>query len=124
MGLNERQVEEAGSREGRTSEREREICWSHSLSRWFPLLLIEPHQPCTRSLTLLKHSFETRKRDIKLASESKREHQRISMRIDLEVLNSIDHIITTSTSDSECVSVRDGSLCSPVVSPLAASQGE
>ena len=31
------------------------------------------------------------------------------MRIDLEVLNFVDHIITTSTSDSECVthSVRD-----------------
>ena len=27
------------------------------------------------------------------------------MRIDLEVLNSVDHIITTSTRDSECVSV-------------------
>ena len=26
------------------------------------------------------------------------------MRIDLEVLNSVDHIITTSTSESECVS--------------------
>ena len=26
------------------------------------------------------------------------------MRIDLEVLNSVDHIITTSTSDRECVS--------------------
>ena len=28
-----------------------------------------------------------------------------SMRIDLEVLNSVDHIITTSIRDSECVSV-------------------
>ena len=32
------------------------------------------------------------------------ENQRISMRIDLEVLNSVDHFITTSKSDSECVS--------------------
>ena len=34
-----------------------------------------------------------------------RENQRNSMRIDLEVLNSFDLIITTSASDSECVSV-------------------
>ena len=33
-----------------------------------------------------------------------RKNQRISMRIDLEVLNSGD-LITTSASDSECVSV-------------------
>ena len=33
----------------------------------------------------------------------KRENLRISMRIDLEVLSSFDLIITTSTSDSECV---------------------
>ena len=33
-----------------------------------------------------------------------KENQRISMRIDLEVLNSVDLIITTSTSDSECMS--------------------
>ena len=41
-------------------------------------------------------------------SESKRdlrENQRISTRIDLEVLNSVNHIMTTSTRDSECVSV-------------------
>ena len=37
--------------------------------------------------------------------DSKRVIRRISMRIDLVVLNSADHIITTSTSDSECVSV-------------------
>ena len=36
---------------------------------------------------------------------TQRENQRISMRIGLEVLNSVDHIITTCTSDSECVSV-------------------
>ena len=34
-----------------------------------------------------------------------RENQRMSMRIDLEVLSSFDFIITTSTSDSECVRV-------------------
>ena len=34
-----------------------------------------------------------------------RENPRIGMRIDLEVLNSVDFIITTSTIDSECVSV-------------------
>ena len=34
-----------------------------------------------------------------------RENLRISMRIDLEVLSSLDLIITTSTSDSKCVSV-------------------
>ena len=35
--------------------------------------------------------------------EAVRENQRISMRIDLEVLSSFDFVITTSTSDSECV---------------------
>ena len=39
------------------------------------------------------------------ATSTERENQRISMRIDLEVLDSVDHIITTITSDSECVSV-------------------
>ena len=34
-----------------------------------------------------------------------RENQSISMIIDLEVSNSVDHIITTIASDSECVSV-------------------
>ena len=34
-----------------------------------------------------------------------RGNQRISMRINLEVLTFVDHIIATSTSDSECVSV-------------------
>ena len=34
----------------------------------------------------------------------------MSMRIDLEVLNSVDHIITTSTSDSECVSENVNSI--------------
>ena len=40
--------------------------------------------------------------------ESHTENQRISMRIDLEVLNSVDHIITTSIMQSadESVSVR------------------
>ena len=32
-----------------------------------------------------------------------RENQRISTRADLEVLNSVDLIMTTSTRDSECV---------------------
>ena len=31
--------------------------------------------------------------------------QRISVRIDLEVLNSVDHNMSTSTRKSECVSV-------------------
>ena len=35
-----------------------------------------------------------------------RENQRISRRIDLEVLNSVDHITTTSASDSVSVSVN------------------
>ena len=34
-----------------------------------------------------------------------RESKRIGMRTVLEVLNSVDHIITTSDSDSECMSV-------------------
>ena len=37
-----------------------------------------------------------------------RENHRISMRIDLEVLTSFDFIITTSTSDSECLTVSVG----------------
>ena len=37
--------------------------------------------------------------------EGQAENQRTSMRIYHEVLNSIDHIMTTSTRDSECVSV-------------------
>ena len=35
--------------------------------------------------------------------ERTRESERISMGIDLEVLSSFDLIITTSTSDSDCV---------------------
>ena len=35
-----------------------------------------------------------------------RENQRMSMRIDLEVLSSFDFIITTRTVDGECVRVR------------------
>ena len=31
----------------------------------------------------------------------------MSMRIDLEVVNSCDYIITTSTGDSECVWMRE-----------------
>ena len=35
------------------------------------------------------------------------------MRIDLEVLNSVDFIITTSTSDSECVSEAEEQMPNP-----------
>ena len=44
-------------------------------------------------------------REQKNQENQRRENQRIDMRIDLEVLNSVDHVITTRTSDSECVSV-------------------
>ena len=37
--------------------------------------------------------------------ESQRENQRMSMRVDLEVLSSFGFIITMSTSDNECVCV-------------------
>ena len=39
--------------------------------------------------------------------DTQRENQRMSMRIDLEVLSSFGFIITTSTSDSECVRERN-----------------
>ena len=52
---------------------------------------------------------------------SERENQRISISLNLTVLNSVDHAIATSTSDSECVrvSVRLKSKCpSPNVAPI------
>ena len=37
------------------------------------------------------------------------------MRIDLQVLSSVDQIITTSTSDSECVSGAEEQMLTPLM---------
>ena len=45
--------------------------------------------------------------------EDERQNQRISVRTDLEVLNSVDLLTTTSTSDSECVSEAEEQMLNP-----------
>ena len=64
----------------------------------------EFRQPCP-PLYIPSSPFVSLSRRALKRQVMQRENQRISMRIDLEVLNSVDHIMTTSTRDSECVSV-------------------
>ena len=66
----------------------------------------ENKMQCARSVTTRETGTDCVKPEAtRDKHEILRENHRISMRMDLEVLNSIDLIITTSTSDSECASV-------------------